>query len=98
MSKIRKNHSAAFKLKVALAALREEGSLEELAHKFGVHRSQVGKWKAHLETEALQLFEAKRGGKGDAKADPIPALYEKIGQLTVERDFLAKVLDPSAGR
>lgn len=93
MSKIRKNHSAAFKLKVALSAIRDEGTLEEIALKFGVHRSQVGKWKAQLEKEGVSLFETKRDPKNRKDADASAALYEKIGQLTVERDFLAKVLD-----
>ena len=93
MNKIRKVHSASFKLKVALAAIREDVTLDELALKFGVHRSQVGKWKAQLEKEGASLFESKRDAKKSNDSDLTPALYEKIGQLTVERDFLAKVLD-----
>lgn len=93
MSKIRKNHSASFKLKVALAAIREDGTLDELALKFGVHRSQVSKWKVQLEKEGSSLFESKRDPKHRTGTDSATALYEKIGQLTVERDFLAKALD-----
>lgn len=91
MSKIRKVHSAPFKLKVALSAIREEGTLDELASKFGVHRSQVGKWKTLLEKEGLSLFESPRDRKSTAEPSST-VLYEKIGQLTVERDFLAKTL------
>lgn len=93
MSKIRKVHNASFKLKVALSAIREDGTLEELALKYGVHRSQVGKWKNQLEKEGASLFESKHCQKKSNDSDSTAFLYEKIVQLTVERDFLAKVLD-----
>lgn len=93
MSKIRKIHSASFKLKVALAAIREDCTLDELALRFGVHRSQVGKWKALLEKDGASLFDNNRDRKNPQAPDPTSTLYEKIGQLTVERDFLAKTLN-----
>ncbi len=92
MSNIRKNHSASFKHKVALAALREEGTLVELGKRFGVHHTQVGKWKALLEKEGARLFESKRDPH-NRDQDQIRSLHEKIGQLTVERDFLAPTLN-----
>jgi len=93
MSKIRKNHSANFKHKVAIAALREEGTLVELGQRFGVHPTQVGKWKALLEKEGTALFENKRDPKNKDRDCQIRTLHEKIGQLTVERDFLAPILN-----
>ena len=93
MSKIRKNYSASFKHKVALAALREEGTLVELGHRFGVHHTQVGKWKSLLEKEGASLFESKPDRHNRDQASQIRTLHEKIGQLTVERDFLAPILN-----
>lgn len=90
MSEIRKHHSASFKLKVALAAIREDATLDELALRFGAHRSQVGKWESLLENEGESLFEDKQHLKHRHAADSTTTLYEKIGQLTQGRDFLAK--------
>jgi len=76
MSKIRKNHSASFKHKVALAAIREEGTLAELGKRFGVHYTQVGKWKSLLEKEGSALFESQRSPKNRNGKDPTQPLYE----------------------
>ena len=85
----RKNHSPEFKAKVALEAIREEMTLAELSKKYGVHATQISTWKRAAIQNMASAF-ARRG------ADPVPAntveiekLHSKIGQLVVERDFLA---------
>ena len=87
----RKQHSAAFKARVAMAALSGEKTLAELSAEFGVHPTMISGWKQELVSRAAgELFE--RGGKAAAAGDAqkvIDDLHRKIGQLQVERDFLA---------
>ena len=59
MSKIRKSHSAAFKYKVALEALKEQETVASLSQRFGVHVSQIQKWKSQLQKEGAHIFENK---------------------------------------
>lgn len=92
MSKIRKNHSAEFKSRVAMEALKEQEPLSSLSQRFGVHVSQIQKWKSVLQKESQQLFEDKRTKVSQSQEKMISQLHEKIGQLTVERDFLGRVL------
>jgi transposase-like protein len=93
VANIRKKHSADFKAKVALAAVREEGTVSELSSRFGVHASQIHAWKKTLLEGTAGLFgpdkAANSGGEASVEAKMAP-LYEKIGQLTVERDFFRK--------
>ncbi len=93
MTRIRKKYSAEFKHKVALAAVKGERTMADLSQHFGVHISQIQKWKSHLEKEGASLFSDKHLGRSSSEEARISKLHEKIGQLTVERDFLAKVLD-----
>jgi transposase len=85
----RKQHSSAFKARVATAALPGKKMLSELSAEFGVHRTMISSWKQELVSRAGELFE--RGGQAAAAGDTqkvIDDLHRKIGQLRVERDFL----------
>jgi transposase len=96
----RRNHSPAFKAKVALAAIKGEKTLSELAEQFDVHPNQITTWRTQLLEGAAEVF----GDKGKAEAAPVDvkALHAKIGELTLTNDFLAGALAkaglPSAKR
>lgn len=97
MANSRKKHSAEFKAKVALAAVREDGTVAELSGRFGVHASQIHAWKKTLLDGVSSLFGRSHGGSpGAAMADEaqLAGLYAKIGELTVERDFFRKRSGP----
>jgi transposase-like protein len=88
MKRKRRNHSPVFKAKVALAALHGDRTLAELAGQFDVHPNQIQEWKKRLLDNADQIFEnGSRNGK-DPEGE-IKELHAKIGQLTMERDFLS---------
>ena len=87
----RRNHSPAFKAKVALAALKGEKTLAELAQQFDVHPNQITQWKAQLLDGAAGVFGQEKSEVG-APAVDLKALHAKIGELTLENDFLEGAL------
>jgi transposase-like protein len=87
----RRNHTPAFKAKVALAALKGDRTLAQLAEQFDVHPNQITQWKAQLESGATDVFESG-GGKVSEPAVDVKALHAKIGELTLENDFLEGAL------
>ena len=89
----RRNHNPAFKAKVALAAIKGEKTLAELAQVHDVHPNQITTWKAQLVEAAAGVFGSSRPtDKGAAPTVDLKALHAKIGELTVENDFLAGAL------
>ena len=90
MKPTRKKHSPAFKAKVALAALHGEHTIAELASRFEVHPSQIHAWKRTLVQGAPQLFENGAGRQEKDQEALTAQLYQQIGQLKVERDFLSR--------
>lgn len=88
----RRNHSPAFKAKVALAALKGERTLAELGQQFDVHPQRIKKWKDQLVEGAAGVFGAGPTTEATPPVD-VKALHAKIGELTLENDFLAGALD-----
>jgi transposase len=87
----RRNHSPEFKAKVALAALKGDKTVTQLSDQHGVHVSQINAWKDQLQASAANVF----GPGGSAPAAPsvdVKALHAKIGELTLENDFLEGAL------
>ena len=87
--KKRKNHSPEFKAKVALEAIREELTLAELPKKYGVHPTQIGTWKRAAIENMATAFTRRGAAPEQVSAADVDKLHSKIGQLVVERDFLA---------
>ena len=84
----RRVHTAAFKARVALAALRDDKTMAQLCQQFEVHPTQITQWKQQLLERAAEVFEAS------ARPDPVnlAPLHAKIGQLALENDFLEGAL------
>jgi len=86
----RRNHTPSFKAKVALATLKGDKTVAELAQQFDVHPNQIQDWKRRLLDQADAVFEGKAAG--DDKDADVDKLHAKIGELTMVSDFLAKAL------
>lgn len=90
--KSRRRFQPAFKAKVALAALSEQQTVPELARRFGVHANQIYKWKRELAENASRVFAADSPSL-QSSSEREAELLKKIGELTVERDFLSHGLE-----
>ena len=89
--RIRRNHSGVFKAKVAMAALKGDRTLAELAQAFDVHANQITQWRTELLEGAAGVFDG-RARDAHAPAPDLKALHAKIGELTLENDFLEGAL------
>ena len=93
MGKKRNSFAAAFKAKVAIAALKEEMSINELAEHFEVHPNMIRAWKKQFLSESESIFQDKRKKSSQVSTGvSSDQLYKQIGQLKVENDFLKKKL------
>ena len=92
MARQRRRFSAALKARVALEAIRGQRTVAELAGEHQVHPNQISQWKKHLLDEAEGLFADRRVKHGREQQELIERLYQQIGQLKVEVDFLQKKL------
>ncbi len=92
MRRKRRTHSPEFKAKVALAAVRGDLTMAELVKKFDVHANQITDWKKQLLNSAPDVF-GKGANKAGGAAETVQDLHAKIGQLTMENDFLERGLE-----
>ena len=91
MKNTRSKHSPSFKAKVALAAIREQETVPQLSKRYGIHANQIYKWKSQVLEQAAVVFERNAVTVDGAGRED--ELLKKIGELTVERDFLSNGLD-----
>ena len=89
MSRRRKLHEASTKARVALEAVKERETVTQISKRFGVHPTQVNQWKRKLLDEAAELFE-RENGRAPSEAFGTTELYEQIGRLKMELDWLKK--------
>ena len=90
--RVRRNHTPAFKAKVALSAIKGDRTLAQLAEQFDVHPNQITSWKAQLEEGASDVFGPGKGSGTSQPAVDVKSLHAKIGELTLENDFLEGAL------
>ena len=88
----RRNHTSVFKAKVALAAIKGDRTLAQLAEQFDVHPNQITSWKAQLEGGAADVFGPGSGNGAAHSAVDVKSLHAKIGELTLENEFLEEAL------
>ncbi len=96
MSEKRKKHAAGFKARIALEALKERESVRELAVRYGVHSSQINNWKKQLKEASIDVFEHP-SKKQDASQNKETELFEQIGRLKMELEWLKKKFPDSDG-
>jgi transposase len=89
----RRNHTPAFKAKVALAAIKGDRTIAQLADQFDVHASQITTWKDQLQQGAVDMFASGTSNKRATPEVDIKSLHAKIGELTLENDFLEGALN-----
>jgi transposase len=98
----RRNHTPTFKAKVALAALKNDRTIAQLAEQFDVHPNQISSWKEQLLAGAADVFERGGNSRSSASEVDVKSLHAKIGELVLENDFLERALGkagfPSAKR
>jgi transposase len=88
----RRNHTPAFKAKVALAALKNDRTMAQLAEQFDVHPNQIAAWKDQLLQGAADVFERGGNGRSSTSEIHVKLLHAKIGELVLENDFLERAL------
>jgi len=89
----RRNHTSAFKAKVAIAAIKGDRTLVQLAEQFDVHPNQISSWKDQLLEGAAEVFATSSSARPSTPKVDIKVLHAKIGELTLENDFLESALD-----
>ena len=92
MKENRRKHSPSFKAKVALEALKGEETVAQIAARYEIHPNLVTKWKKAIQDEASLIFSKEYHNKKKEDENLVSRLYQQIGQLKVENDFLEKVL------
>lgn len=90
--RVRRNHSPAFKAKVALAAIKGEKTLADLAQQFDVHPNQITQWRSQLLDGAAGVFGSEAKPEATAPVIDVKTLHAKIGELALENDFLSGAL------
>lgn len=90
MTRTRKHYSAEQKAKIALAAVKGQQTVNEIASDFGVHPTQIAQWKKQLLAESPQIFCSTRANQAEDTESLLARLYQEIGQLKVELDWLKK--------
>ena len=90
MGKVRKNYSASFKAKVALEAVKKEKTISQLSSEYGVHSNQINQWRKRLLEDLPDIFSQKRKKEEKDTEELQAELYQQIGQLKVELDWLKK--------
>ena len=90
--RVRRNHSPAFKAKVALAAIKGEKTLADLAQQFDVHPNQITQWRSQLLDGAAGVFGSEARPEATAPVIDVKTLHAKIGELALENDFLSAAL------
>ena len=98
MSNLKKQHAPTFKGQVALEALKEQQTIGELASRFGVHPTQIRRWRDLLKEQIPIIFSNQTAKQLVAKEELVEQLYKQVGKLTVELERLKKKLMPFSQR